>query len=339
MNHLVREISALPGRILPFSWIKYPFRKKSVFPFYHLVTDDPAPHAEALYPVVSVKRFQEDLNFFLRHFYPMTFDQVLNVASGNPLAGKTPGFFLTFDDGMREMAETVAPILFAKGIHAAFFVNPAFIGNRELFYRHKASLLISGIRMPGKDLKARHCAKLLGCKPEELISRIFSVGIHEIHILDKLATYLEIDFQQFLREKKPYMELSQLRKLQQEGFIIGSHSHNHPLFSEIPEEEMKKQLAESMEWLQNNLEICKRTFAFPFTDDRVPGSFFRWMTEFAKIDVSFGTAGFKTEGIVRHIQRIPMEKRGTGSAKQIIRGEFSYSFVRSIFGKNKLIRK
>jgi peptidoglycan/xylan/chitin deacetylase (PgdA/CDA1 family) len=339
MNHLVREISVLPGRILPFSWIKIPFRKKSVFPFYHLVTDEPAPHAGSLYPVVSVNRFHEDIGFLLHHFYPMTFDQVLNIASGNPLAGKLPGFFLTFDDGLREMAETVAPILSSRGIHAAFFVNPAFIGNREMFYRHKVSLLVSAIREHGNDLTNRHCAKLLECKPEELISRILSVGQNEIHILDLLAPCLEIDFDQFLREKKPYMELSQLRKLQDEGFIVGSHSQDHPLFSELPEEEMKKQLTASMEWLQNNLAISKRTFAFPFTDDRIPGSFFRWMIDVAKIDVSFGTAGFKTDGFVSHIQRIPMEKTGYRSARQIIGGEFSYSFVRSIFGKNKITRK
>ncbi len=338
MNQRLREISELPGRLLPFPWIKVPFRKKSLFPFYHLITDEPAPHADALYPVVSVSRFREDLGFFLRHFYPMTFDRVMNVAYGNPLAGKTPGFFLTFDDGMREMAEIVAPILSAKGIEAAFFVNPAFIGNRELFYRHKASLLVSGIRMPGNDLGVRYCAKLLGCKPEELIRRILSVGMHEIHILDKLATTLEIDFEQFLREKKPYMDITHLRKLQDEGFIIGSHSQDHPLFSELPEEEMKKQLAESMGWLHNNLNIRIRTFAFPFSDDSVPASFFRWMVDEAQIDISFGTAGFKTDSFGRHIQRVPMEKRGCSSAKQIIGGEFSYSFVRSIFGKNKITR-
>jgi peptidoglycan/xylan/chitin deacetylase (PgdA/CDA1 family) len=339
MNHAVRKVCEWPGYVIPISRMKVPVRNQSIFPFYHLVTDEPAPHADSLYPVVSVKRFLEDIGFFLQNFYPMTFREVLDVASGMPSKAKIPGFFLTFDDGLREMAETVAPILSAKGIQAAFFVNPAYTGNRNLFYRHKASLLVSRIRGPGNLKSAGQCAKILECKPREVISRIMSAGTDDAHLLDRLASYLEIDFQQFLNEKKPYLDIPQLKWLQKEGFIVGSHSLDHPLFADLSETEMKKQLAGSMEWLQSNLAISTRSFAFPFSDDRVPASFFRWMFDEAKIDVSFGTAGFKQDAFVKHLQRIPMEKRGYRSARQIIGGEFSYSFVRSIFGKNKITRK
>ena len=62
---------------------------------------------------------------------------------------------LTFDDGHLEMFEVVAPILSKRGISATFFLNTGFLDNKDMFFRHKASLLIGHLKslQNGKYLK------------------------------------------------------------------------------------------------------------------------------------------------------------------------------------------
>ena len=50
--------------------------------------------------------------------------------------------FLSFDDGLREIANEIAPLCRQVGVPATFFVNSASLDNRFLCFRNKASLLI-----------------------------------------------------------------------------------------------------------------------------------------------------------------------------------------------------
>lgn len=335
MRKFARRLSGIPANILPFSWIKNLAPHSPVFPFYHMVSDEPVPHVANLYPVTSVLRFEQDLDFLLRHYRPLRYSQVKEYASGHPDSGVKQGFFLSFDDGLREMAEIVAPILIKKGIEAAFFVNPAFIDNRKLFYRHKASLLAEKTGLPGSDTLAKRCASVLNCKPAQVKARILSLGQDDL-LLDRLAGLSEVDFTFFLTAEKPYMEISHLRYLMENGFMIGAHGYDHTLFSGLNETGMKEQLNKSTEWLNRNLGVSELTFAFPFTDDGISSGFFRWMYDEAGISLSFGTAGLKHEKSGQHLQRIAMEKRNFRSAGQILGEEYGYYFLRSIFGKNKI---
>jgi|WetSurMetagenome_2_1015567.scaffolds.fasta_scaffold39368_4 peptidoglycan/xylan/chitin deacetylase (PgdA/CDA1 family) len=336
MRSFIRRMSGMLGSTLPFSLVKNPAGNSYVFPFYHIVSDEPCPHTRYLYPVCSVDRFRKDIDFLLRNYRPLTFSQVVEYAAGGAKKTVKPGFYLTFDDGLREIADVVVPILLKKGIEAAFFINPAFVDNHSLFRRHKVSLLIDSINRQKDEEALKTTAGILNCRPVEVIKKILSLGDHEYAIIDSLAVILHIDFGRFLINNKPYLGLHRLRELQEKGFVIGSHSFDHTLFSGLTLFQMKEQVMKSMNWLSQNLSVRQRVFAFPFTDDRIPSGFFQWMYDDAKIEVSFGTAGLKHELFRKHIQRIPMEQWGFDSARQILGEEYVVYIIRSIFGKNKI---
>ena len=115
-----------------------------IFPFYHTVSDEYLPHIHPLYSPKTVSEFSQDLEFLLKHFQPVDMETALLHCKKEKQVAR-PSFHLSFDDGLREMYDIVAPILYNKGIPFSVFVNSDFIDNRNLFFRHREVLLSQSI--------------------------------------------------------------------------------------------------------------------------------------------------------------------------------------------------
>ncbi len=284
-------------------------------PFYHAVTDLEPPHLRHLYPLCSTRRFENDLRFLLRHFRPASWEQVQNYASGKPLPAGAPFFFLTFDDGLQETEAVIAPLLQRYGLPAVFFVNPAFIGNRQLFYRYKVSLLLDAL---GQEKTRKRAAVTNAPTAEELERKIREITWRNTALADQLAGQLQVDFHGYLTTRKPYLTTEQITELHGRGFLIGSHSYDHPHFSQLSLPEMRQQVEKSFNCLEA-LGIRERIFAFPFSDDQVPAAFIRSLHADFGVSVSFGTAGLKREAFPFHLQRIAMEEAPGSGARDLLK--------------------
>ena len=128
MNEFPRFISKQFGKLISVqSLLKL---KTPVFqPFYHIVSNNKLPHI-LNYNYRKVSQFEKELDFYLKYFKPVTLEELV---SNKNLDDKI--FHLSFDDGLKECAEIIAPILLKKGIPATFFVNPGFVGNQQLFHK------------------------------------------------------------------------------------------------------------------------------------------------------------------------------------------------------------
>lgn len=94
---------------------------------YHYVRDTAAtPHARL--HALGVADFAAQLDYLERHYHVIAPERLIEAASGGPpLPGNAA--LLTFDDGYIDHYRTVAPMLAARGISAAFF--PAAAPLRE----------------------------------------------------------------------------------------------------------------------------------------------------------------------------------------------------------------
>ncbi|WP_051313362.1 polysaccharide deacetylase family protein [Sporocytophaga myxococcoides] len=319
----------------PFSVLKKLGGQKVIFPTYHLVSNQEVPHVGNLYKIRSEKLFCEDLEFMLRHFNPISIDDLLKWRNGQLNLNK-PSFFLSFDDGLREVKEVIAPNLIKRGIPAAFFINPAFVDNRELMFRNKASLLIDLFKK--RKINFQRTFERTGVKEGQFIQMVKSVKYRERDILDQLALASEFSFSDYLKEKKPYLDSEEIMQLKHQGFHIGAHSMDHPLYEELTLEEQVAQTSESIDSIISKDFSSLKTFAFPFTDHGVSAALFNQMYENMRVDCSFGVAGIKHENFKFHFQRIPMEK-SLDSARHIIAAEYIYYILKSPLGKNHINRK
>lgn len=292
-----------------------------IFPFYHVVSDARLPHIRHLYPYRNTVGFEQDLDFLLRHFEPLQIDAYRK----NEYDPAKKYFILSFDDGLREMYHTVAPVLNRKGIPAIFFVNPAFIDNKQLFYRYTASLIIEHCSNPVN--KKYHANEFLSLK-----KKLLKMGYAQRAEMESIAKEEGVDIPDFLSQSQPYLTLDELNKLSQMGFTIGAHSMDHPLYAGISLQEQERQTLESVRAVQEWIHPAFNYFAFPFTASGVDERYFRLMSRGPEthVHMHFGTAGLKkpNAGLT---ERIPMEIAGY-SGEEIVRAELSYFLFKKRWG-------
>jgi len=330
------------GGWIPQNWLIHLSKQDMILPFYHTISNDPMPHVSHVYPVRTLKQFRADLEFLLRHYEPVGLDAFLSFV---PNSGRSkPAMFLSFDDGLSEIYHLVTPILIAKGIPAAVFVNTDFIGNKELFYRYKTSLLLERFEninySPPVSEILQRSYHLASSRKKCIREFLLSVSYKNRHELDEVAKLVDLDFRAFLKVKKPYMSMDQIKDLMEKGFYIGSHSKDHPRFGVISPQNRLTQYRESMEYLEKNPGTGYGLFSFPFSDDGIPARFFNELRKegMPRLDASFGSTGLKADPVDFHHQRIPLEA-GRAGANRLIRGEYLYYLAKSIAGKNTISRR
>ena len=318
MNKISGKVSRLAANL--FTTKRLITAKLPVFlPFYHTVSDEKLPHI-LNYNYRNIQQFEAELDFYLENYEPIS---LAELNSGN-FTGKV--FHLSFDDGLKECAEIIAPILLRKGVPATFFINTAFADNKELFHRYKASLVLN-------ELKRKTENQVLQFLNENGITtgNILQTSIHKTKIVDEAAGMLGVDFSRFLDEQKPYMTTNQILGLQKQGFTIGAHSNRHPEFWLIDSERQKEEIRLSFDWLGKTIHPEIKAFAFPYTDSGVPKSVFEYLHRELGCDISFGTAGLKYDELDNHFQRYPAEQPGNFVTN--LKTEIVYHFLRKPVGK------
>lgn len=331
--------SILPTRFLISNALKGREYQQIVAPFYHLVSNEIPLHIKHLYPVISPEQFVADLDFLMRYFSPIDTNDLHYIIMGERKMPKHP-LFLSFDDGFREVLTVVAPILKSKGIPATFFVTPAFVDNADMLYRCKISLIAEKVHEQGNGFKLPEflSSKWIGLsgKPKPFVERLMGLSYNDSELINRIAKELEVDFMQYLSDKKPYLALDEIKQLAEMGFTIGAHSLSHPNFADISLSQQINEVEESIRWIQNNVPNQPKLFALPFTNFGLLKEFYSHflVNDSNPIDMMFGTAGLKPTNSSRFLQRIPMEVKGC-NGKQIIKGEFFYYLAKSIIGKHK----
>ncbi len=315
--------------------------RRLILPFYHAVTNNAPIHLKHLYNVRSVKIFENDLDFLLRTYKPVSVNDIYDHLQG---IKKLPrySFFISFDDGLTEFKQYVWPVLIRKGISAALFVNPAFVDNKELFFRFKAGILIDFIKNNKNTKLLNEANKVFSSIIESvdgLENFVRGVNYAQSNFLNDLATYFNIDFNNYLEKHKPYLGKADLEELKEQGVHIGAHSTNHPLFSQLKHNEQVNQLQQSVDWVKHNFNQNINTFAYPFTDYGIGAAFFNTVFNPHKplAQLTFGTAGLKKEKFRYHLQRIPVENYNA-NMQQILQQQYFYYIAKAVLFKNTIRR-
>jgi peptidoglycan/xylan/chitin deacetylase (PgdA/CDA1 family) len=354
---------------LGIEWLKKKSPLNILIPFHHLVSDEPVPAIERLYSFKNSRQFEEDLDYLLRHFKPVSVSDIIDrEKSGIPF--KDQRFLLTFDDGLRQVYEVVAPILWRKGVPAALFVNPSFVDNKELFYDLKKGLLLDklagfaglAVQPPDTSRLTGYPSRLPpGLRPLEQIlaeaGNIFGqvffscaeleTAVRSIHYLnkglaDKLGCLLELDFESFRREKKPFMTKEEIKTLAGKDFFIGAHSIDHPLYSLVGLQEQLRQTLESVDWVAGIFGQSYRIFAFPHVDTGVSHGFFQQLmgaeTSPSALDLILGNSTGMMEKHPRVLHRFIGENPAI-PAEKMVKAVLAYSILRKNLGKSYVKRQ
>lgn len=237
---------------------------------------------------------------------------------------------LTFDDGLRENHNVVAPILCSLGIPAIFFVTTSFVDNRELADEQKKNMLIQSLASKTDSAIYREVSRILeetGIRGKDLSSRIRSITYRQRNVLNRLASVLACDFIGYCMSVQPYLTSNQIRDLMKQGFSIGAHSIDHPLYSELSLDEQLAQTLDSVGWLSSRFHYDCEAFAFPYRDAGISPEFFEKAFADGRLKVSFGTSGMHRHFFKRNLTRCTMEDPGHRAA-EILGREFAVTLLR-----------
>jgi peptidoglycan/xylan/chitin deacetylase (PgdA/CDA1 family) len=306
--------------------------QRTIFPFYHVVSDRPLPHIRHIYDYRGRTDFEQDLDRMLKHFTPIGIGEYLE---GGPKRGKPGRMVLSFDDGLVECHQFIAPLLRRKGIPALFFLNNDFIDNRGLFFRYRAGILIEHLLSdPGLLQQA---AESLAIPGDQVVRAILMIKYNQQPLLDKIAAEVGVDPGIYQAEHPVYMSAEQVSELAGWGFHLGAHSADHPEFQGMGEEEVFSQVSKSMEDIRKRFDARPACFAFPFSSDGVPEAVVERLLDEGIVDAIFGTSGLKRTGRKEFVQRIPMEAGGL-PAIRLLKTEYLYYLMKAPLGKNRYFK-
>jgi peptidoglycan/xylan/chitin deacetylase (PgdA/CDA1 family) len=325
---------------LPLQFLLRTSPVKSVFPYHHIVSDEDVPHISNLYSYKNTAEFKKDIDFLLKNFEPIHPTDLINfIEKHHQLPQKK--FLITFDDGFKEIYEVVAPILKSKGVPAIFFINPAFIDNKKMFYRNKISVLLGEIKKHNTSSILKKIAEMLSAPSEqygEIRKALLKIKQTNKEKLDEVAMVLELSFEEYLREKRPWLTTAELKELSSQEFYLGGHSWDHPYYQTLPLDEQVRQTIDSCNYIKQ-FQNHKTTFAFPHFDiDLSQQLFDQLLTGENKIDLLFGTQNQKNEISNKMIHRFNCERPGL-PIDQHVKGVLLYSILQKLSNKQNIIRK
>ncbi|MET0048830.1 MAG: polysaccharide deacetylase family protein [Sedimenticola sp.] len=231
---------------------------------------------------LSLDNFKRQLDWFAQRYGFPTRDEFLqSISCGKPWKGVV----LTFDDGFSDHYDHVLPALKERGLWGLFFVATAPYGKKKLLEVHRVHMIL------GRIGGVRAMELLASMLKDEMLSDASVIDFRKKTYLNQendeatrefkriLNYYVSYDFREEIigrlmkrvfdideadLAQQFYMTPSQLRSMHEDGMLIGSHGANHLLFSKLSRPEQNREIAESIEFLENATDHPVSFFCYPY---------------------------------------------------------------------------
>jgi peptidoglycan/xylan/chitin deacetylase (PgdA/CDA1 family) len=271
--------------------------------FFHAVGKEQS-YTKNIYHYQSEDGFRKIIEALLKYFKPLEDLTVSGISNA-----KSNQLIVTFDDGLQSAYEIAAPMLEQRGIPAIFFLNSAFMGDHQNFYRFEASLICEKLTeaSPEEKKKALECLHDMGYAESDDFATIKAVRYPDRGIYEEIAQILEFDMDDFFAHAKPHITETHISDLINRGFFIGAHSCDHPRYWEISPEDQVNQTLESVRLIQQAFNLAYRYFAFPFGAWGLAPEFYSKTMQ--DVDLYFTTGGWRRpEKMKRIYHRVDMDR-------------------------------
>ena len=201
---------------------------------------------------------------------------------------------ITFDDGYADNATNALPILQSHGLTATFFIATAYLNGGRMFndtvieaIRHCPSsrLDLSELALGSHDLSTNEAK---ACAINKILRLIKYLPLHERQEIADRTSKLALSG---TLPDNLMMTTAQLENLQMAGMTIGGHTARHPIIAKLDADDVRCEIQEGRQFLENALGVPVSLFAYP---NGKPGVDF--LPEQASIVRELGfVAGFSTQ--------------------------------------------
>lgn len=241
---------------------------------FHRVTDE----KDVIWPPMKPSLFSGIIKQLTKNFTVVSLEHYLNDAGAFQNRRKLAT--VTFDDGYKDNIEFAAPVLKKFNCPASFYVVSGCIDKNIPTWTYILDNIFQKTKQKNIDLhydfvpeKFKKISLEL-ITPEDQIIKDIKIWLKKISNQQRLLILKEISDQcnDVPLPANKMMSWSDIRQLDQDGFIIGSHSHTHPLLASLErEEEISAELNVSAQMIKQETGKCPQTISYPVGnyDERV----------------------------------------------------------------------
>lgn len=240
---------------------------------------------------LEVEQFTGQLDYLIRHYNPVTLEQVLASIDDGAALPERPALVF-FDDGYRDHFDYVFPALEQRGMKGVYFPIARAALDRRLILVNKVQFILASVRdvealvdEMEKEIagfSAEHGdaqiavyrkryfqATRLDVAEVIYIKRMFQVAL-PADLAEAVADILfkrhvTADERSFAADL--YMSLEDLKTLMDAGHHIGCHGENHLWMGSLKKEQQRAEVVSALR-LHDRLGLSRRhfTFCYPYGD-------------------------------------------------------------------------
>lgn len=216
--------------------------------------------------VPTVEEFSWQMELISKHFTPLSLDEALLRLSEGTLPKRA--ICVTFDDGYADNLSLALPVLKAWSVPATVYVSTAFLDGGRMWN----DTIIEFVRHYSQN-------KLRLDQISQVPFRMETQGdrLRATHELIAFAKYMDqssrVDFAESLarlsnKSGNPLptdlmLSSSGVVSLSQQGITIGGHTINHPILSEVTDEQARYEISEGRAQLEGLIQSRVENFAYP----------------------------------------------------------------------------
>lgn len=257
---------------------------------YHYVRDPESGHPSSggFHPGINTltpAAFERQLDQLCAAMEPIDWPTLYAWTCGR---GHIPDrcFLLTFDDGLADHAETVAPILQDRGLRGAFFVSGAVLSEHRMLSAHAVHLLLSvlsgEVLAPEieRSLRDRNCGDATLTDAESAAAD--SMYHYETQAVGRLKYTLTMKLPPEVRSaivdelferhigstahwaRHWYLGWDDLARMQSFGHTIGGHGYLHEPYQRFTAAQVQRDIRNAAAVLREGLGPEIRPFSYPF---------------------------------------------------------------------------
>lgn len=232
-----------------------------------------SPETEAMWPPMKPELFTRIIKQLVRDFTVVPLEHYLNDPKS--VVTKKKMATVLFDDGYKDNIEYAAPILKELNCPASFYVVTDCINKNIPTWTYILDNFLTKTRAEKIEFPFDFVPEKFKSVQTKINKKLNPV-INELKPwMKKLSNPQRLLILQSLTDQcrdvqtpeKKMMNWDDVRQLQSDGFIIGSHSHTHPCLSSLTDiAEIKDELNLSREKIRAETGQSPQTISYPMND-------------------------------------------------------------------------
>jgi peptidoglycan/xylan/chitin deacetylase (PgdA/CDA1 family) len=209
-------------------------------------------------------RFRQEMEWIKKETRVLSEEELIEIVySKKPV--KELCSMVTFDDGYRDNFDIAYPILKELNIPAIFFIPTEHLSKRQVGWWDIVAYLI---KKTGRKNFTFQNIEYNITDPKLLIKKFIrelkSIESSDVNnYLNNLSKALDQDFPDIELQSSELMTWDQIRLMSDNGMTIGTHGHDHSIFSRQDGTTLRAQLETSIHILESVIDKKIKSVAYP----------------------------------------------------------------------------